>query len=210
MAATLTDAPNSSDNPAVSPPNESHQPHSDKFNDPRAKFSGKSWAAVFGVFVFAILFASASIYLRRTRLEKTTEFWGEATITAVQLGDHVMLLPREGSDFKPVELTAFPGLGHLRKAILDERHYEWETEAPQSVSSLCEQFDERQCVRLEFSDPTFQRFGTAVIDIELRRGILGPADRPRSVRFNSRVRPALQHQIGLLMRVEQKRYDQRP
>jgi len=43
----------------------------------------------------------------------------------------------------------------------------------------------------------------------LKRGIVGPADQPHRVAVNDRVRPALQHQIGLLMRVKQKRYDRR-
>jgi len=64
-----------------------------------------------GVLLFAAFFAVASIYARRTRLEKTREVFGDDTITALQLADQVHLLPGEGQDFEPVELTGTPGLG---------------------------------------------------------------------------------------------------
>ncbi|TWT97344.1 hypothetical protein Pla100_24960 [Neorhodopirellula pilleata] len=181
----------------------------EKYNDPRAKFGAKGWMALLAIAIGASLFTYFSVAARRTRLVETTRFWGPETITAIQLGDHVMLLPKEGSDFEPVELTAFPGLGHLRKALLHEDHYEWSTEQASSVAELCANEDDTQCVRLEFSDPSLKRFETARIDIELKRGIVGPADQPHRVAVNDRVRPALQHQIGLLMRVKQKRYDRR-
>ena len=183
--------------------------HADKYNDPRAKFGTKGWMALIAIAIGATIFTFFSVAARRTRLVETTRFWGPETITAIQLGDHVMLLPKEGSDFEAVELTAFPGLGHLRKALLHEDHYEWSTEQPTSVAELCASEEDTQCVRLEFSDPSLNRFDTARIDIELKRGILGPADQPQRVAVNDRVRPALQHQIGLLMRVKQKRYDRR-
>ncbi|EMI40966.1 hypothetical protein [Rhodopirellula sp. SWK7] len=183
--------------------------HADKYNDPRAHFGWKAWASMFAIIIGGAVFALSSIYVRRTRLEETTRFWGPETITAIQLGDHVMLLPREGSDFDPVELTAFPGLGHLRRALLDERHYEWSTQSEAGVDDFCADIDDAQCVRLEFSDPSLQRFETAQVDIELNHGVVGPADQSRRVEVNERVRPALKHQIGLLMRVKQKRYDRR-
>lgn len=185
--------------------------HADKYNDPRVHFGAKAWAGVVAVLIGASLFAAASIYARRTRLGETTRFWGNPTIEALQLGDRVILLPLQGSDFEPVELTAFPGLGHLRKALLDERHYDWSTEKNLSVKDFCDQADddEIQCVRLEFSDPTLKRFPVARIDLELIHGIVGPADQSRRVSVNDRVRPALEYQIGLLKHVTQKSYDNR-
>lgn len=187
----------------------SPETHADKYNDPRAKFGRKGWLAVLAIAIGATIFTFASVSARRTQLGETTRFWGPKTIEAIQLGDHVMLLPREGSEFEAVELTAFPGLGHLRKALLHEDHYEWSSEQAASVADLCANENETQCVRIEFSDPSLNRFKTARIDIELKRGIVGPADEPQRVTVNDRVRPALQHQIGLLMRVKQKRYDRR-
>ncbi|TWU10900.1 hypothetical protein [Allorhodopirellula heiligendammensis] len=184
-------------------------PHADKYNDPRAHFGRKGWAAVVAILIGASIFTAASIYARRTRLGETTRFWGAPTIEALQLGDHVMLLPLEGSDFEPVELTAFPGLGHLRKALLDERHYDWSTETSDGVSDFCEQASDVQCVRLEFSDPTLRRFPMAQIDLELNHGVVGPTDQSRRVSVNDRVRPALKYQIGLLTHIKQESYDHR-
>ncbi|SMP38518.1 hypothetical protein SAMN06265222_101150 [Neorhodopirellula lusitana] len=183
--------------------------HADKYDDPRAKFGAKGWLAVVAIAIGATIFALASVAARRTQLGETTRFYGPEVIQAIQLGDHVMLVPQKGSDFETVELTAFPGLGHLRKALLDEGHYEWETETSESVAEFCDGEDDVKCVRLEFSDPSLNRFETARIDIELNRGIVGLADKASQVKVNDRVRPALQHQIGLLMRVKQKRYDRR-
>ncbi|WP_246113036.1 hypothetical protein [Allorhodopirellula solitaria] len=184
-------------------------PHADKYNDPRVHFGARAWLGVVAVLVGATLFTFASIYARRTRLVETTRFWGKPTIEALQLGDHVMLLPLEGSDFEPVELTAFPGLGHLRKALLDERHYDWATETDGGIAEFCKETDEVECVRLEFSDPTLKRFPKARIDLELNHGVVGPADQSRRVRVNDRVRPALKYQIGLLEQVKQESYDNR-
>ncbi len=184
-------------------------PHADKYNDPRVHFGSRAWAGVVAVLVGATLITVASIYVRRTRLGETTRFWGAPTIKALQLGDHVMLRPLQGSDFEPVELTAFPGLGHLRKALLDERHYDWTTETNSSVDDFCASTDEVQCVRLEFSDPTLKRFPMAKIDLELNHGVVGPADQSRRVKVNDRVRPALKYQLGLLEHVTQESYDNR-
>lgn len=161
------------------------------------------------VLIGATLFTLASIHARRTRLGETTRFWGAPTIQALQLGDHVMLRPLQGSDFEPVELTAFPGLGHLRKALLDERHYDWTTETDSGVDDFCENTDEVRCVRLEFSDPTLQRFPMAKIDLELIHGVVGPAGQSRRVSVTDRVRPALSYQLGLLEQVTQESYDNR-
>lgn len=200
-----------SDTPLEPPRNPSLElgDHSDKYNDPRAKFGVKGWLAVVAIAIGASVFTYFSVEARKTRLVETTRFWGQDIITAIQLGDHVMLLPRDGSDFEPVELTAFPGLGHLRKALLHEDHYQWDTETSASVAQLCADEQEPKCVRLEFSDPSLHRFEPALIDIELNRGIVGPADQPQRVTVIDRVRPALAHQISLLMRVKQKRYDRR-
>jgi len=183
--------------------------HADKYNDPRVRFGRKAWLAVAAILIGSTVFTFGSIYARRTRLVETTRFWGDETILALQLGDHVMLKPLAGSDFEPVELTAFPGLGHLRKALLDERHYQWNTETENSVTEFCNDRDDVQSVRLEFSDPSLKRFDLASVDIELNHGIVGPSEQPQRVIVNERVRTALKHQIGLLMRVKQERYDER-
>jgi len=200
-------------------------PHADKYNDPRVRFTWRSWLVLAAIGIGGVFFALLSVQARKTQLGRTTEFFGSETIQALQLGDKVMLAARGDQTFPPVELTAFPGLGHLRRALLDERHYDWETEqslpisemftkVPDPVESLqgMEPADEKpkpRFVQLSFSDPTLKRFPPALIDVDLATGFVGPSDQPKRVQVNERVRPALRHQIELLMTVKLKRYDDR-
>lgn len=184
-------------------------PHADKYDDPRVRISTLAWV-IFAVCLtsVAILLAVISLYARRTQLERTTEFWGEQRITALQLADRVSLLPGRGQSFEAVNLTAMPGLGHLRRALLDERHYRWETVTPKPVSERCEQGD-AVCVRLRFADPTGRRVPVTEIEVELTEGWVGPADEEKRVRVTERVQPALEHQLETLMSVSQLRAENR-
>ncbi|WDQ15838.1 hypothetical protein [Rhodopirellula sp. P2] len=204
-------------------------PHADKYNDPRVVVTRGQIGALVAIVVVGAIVAVLSIAARRTKLVKTTEFWGPEVITAIQLGDHVELIPGPGANFKQVELTAFPGLGHLRKALLEQTHYQWETVKPLSVESLVtaaadidpdqaveasavgtdEEAAQPIVVRLEFSDPHYKRVPPASIDLELASGTIGPADGSKRVMVTDRVRPALRHQLGLLMKVSELRYGQR-
>ncbi|MCG8650761.1 MAG: hypothetical protein MI861_13065, partial [Pirellulales bacterium] len=74
-------------------------PHADKYNDPRVRVTRRGILVGLGVVVFAVVGAVASVNGRRTHLEKTTKFWGEETITALQLGERVRLMPKRGKDF---------------------------------------------------------------------------------------------------------------
>ena len=248
------------------------QLHAEKYSDPRVRVTARGIAALVAIGVIAVLAAFASINARRTPLEKTTEFWGTETITALQLADRVHLVvangdasPRDAASgeamagkgnatgetaagVKRIELTALPGLGHLRNTFLDERHYDWnslrkdsgmadvctggpwqgpgernQTSVPNETPVLNEGQDKAQdegqgrgsldggpeCVELQFADPTYQRVGLTRIAIDLSSGFVGPAEGGRRVRMNERVRPALRHQLRLLMNFQQKRYDER-
>ncbi|PHQ36554.1 hypothetical protein [Rhodopirellula bahusiensis] len=203
---------NENESPAV-------DPHADKYNDPRVVVTRTQVLALVAIFVVGAIAAVVSIYARKTKLEKTTKFWGPDVITAIQLGDHVELIPGPGADFSQVELTAFPGLGHLRKALLEENHYQWATVEDFSVEALAdvpatedfagEANEQPMVVRLEFSDPHYKRVPPALIDVELISGTVGPADGSQRVKVTDRVRPALRHQLGLLMKVSEMRYSQR-
>ncbi|MCR9206826.1 MAG: hypothetical protein NXI28_01255 [bacterium] len=203
---------NENESPAV-------DPHADKYNDPRVVVTRYQVLALVAIVVIGAIAAVVSIAARRTKLEKTTEFWGPDVITAIQLGDHVELIPGPGADFAQVELTAFPGLGHLRKALLEQSHYQWATVEADSVEALAEAAasedyagetkDQPMVVRLEFSDPHYRRVPPALIDVELASGTVGPADGSQRVKVTDRVRPALRHQLKLLMKVSELRYGQR-
>jgi hypothetical protein len=110
-----------------------------------------------------------------------------------------------------VELTATPGLGHLRRALLDERNFDWQTEDTASVAENCSETvsDVPQCVQIRLSDPTAHRVGTIEIDIDLAGGWVGPSDGSRRVQATTWVQPKLRNYLATIMTVQQKRYDLR-
>ncbi len=163
--------------------------------------------------LLGVVVAFASIYARRTRLGKTTEFWGSDTIRALQYSPRVLLKPElrkerpeDLSALEVVDLTGTPGLGHLRRALLDERHYDWNTRTSQSVASLAG--DDAKLAELEFSDPR-GFFPTATIQLELNAGWAGLADHADRVKFTDRVRPAVRHFLQTVSNAQQAHYDQR-
>ena len=188
--------------------------HADKYNDPRAAITARGiWIGVV-VVLLGIAGSFGSIYARKTRLEESTRFWGQDTITALQLGERIELLPAGDSNFQPVELTATPGLGHLRRALLDERNYEWETEIERPALEYCGtkpsgETDDAftKCIRLRLTDPTGHRFETVEIDIDLGGGWIGPSDGSRRVQASEYVQPKLRNYFKTIVNVEQLRSD---
>lgn len=161
-----------------------------------------------GVVVLAIVATALSVTLRRTQLEKTTEYFGADTILALQLGEKIQMLARGNSSFEPVELTGTPGLGHLRRALLDDRHYDWATATPTPVAELCGT-DDVYCVQLLIMDPSAKRFQDVRLDLELNSGWVGLANSDHRVQVTERVQPALKHFLSTLKNVKQQSYDNR-
>lgn len=182
--------------------------HADKYNDPRAKITPLGILLACIVIVLGILGAAGSIYARRTRLEKTTDFWGQETITALQLGERIQMLSISGREFVEVELTRTPGLGHMRRLLLDERNYDWSTVSDQPMKDRCDQ-KESQCVQLLFTDPTAKRFQPVALNVDLQSGWLGYAEGSDSIRIAERKRNALRKFLQQLITVQQQRYDER-
>ena len=180
--------------------------HADKYNDPRAKITTRGIVIGVAVVLLGIVGAAASIYARRTRLGETTRFWGQETITALQLGERMQLLRPGDNEFDPVELSGTPGLGHLRRALLDERSFDWSTEIDRSVSEKCEADN---CVQIYLTDPTAHRFDTVRIDIDLSGGWVGPSDGSRRVQATEWVQPKLRNYFRTIIDVQQKQYDLR-
>jgi hypothetical protein len=190
------------------------------------------------IMVLAVIAAVGSVYARRTRLEKTTEFWGAEAIVALQSSPHVILrlepeptawvddrgspvMPNEAAeesastpvfatppaaDPRTIELTGTPGLGHLRHALLDERHYDWQSRSDSSVESL--RTAQTQFATLTFTDPE-DRFPTATIQLELNSGWVGPLDVADRVQLLPRVHPAVRHFLTLVSNAQQAHYDNR-
>ncbi len=182
--------------------------HADKYNDPRVKVTRRGvWMGV-GVLVFAVVATAISVTARRTQLQQTTDYFGPQTILALQLGERIQLVPKGQSKFETVELTGTPGLGHLRRALLDDRHYDWATSVNEPVSELC-QTPQADCVQLLITDPTAHRFDEVLIDLELSGGWVGLAGESNRVRVTERVQPALKHFLNTLLNVKQKSYDDR-
>ena len=183
--------------------------HADKYNDPRVRITSRGIAMAIGVVLLGILGAAASIYARRTQLEQTTRFWGQETITALQLAERIELRPRGAADFRPVDLTGTPGLGPLRRLLLDERNYDWSSEGPGDALEDCgEAKTERpRCVQLRLTDPTANRVGTIDIDLDLVGGWIGPGDATRRVRATERAQPKLANYFSTIISFEQSSYD---
>ena len=186
-------------------------PHHDKYNDPRAQITRRGILIGVAIVILGIVGAAASIYARRTHLEQTTRFWGDETITALQLGEKIELVARGNESFETVDLAGTPGLGHLRHRLLDERNYKWETETVGSVAELCEavEADRLGCIQLRLTDPTANRIGVVQIDLDLKGGWVGPADGTRRVQLTDWVQPKLQNYFKTISSVQQKRYDHR-
>ncbi len=165
------------------------------------------WMGV-AVFLAAVLMAAGSIYFRRTQLELTTRFWGVDTIRAMQLAPIVTLVLVSDGNEKVINLNGTPGLGHLRHALLEQKHYLWETEVAQSIESIAT--GDPKFATLTFSDPRAPEDGgiaAGVICLELTDGWVGKADGSKSVRLAERVKPAVRHFLTILGNAQQSRSD---
>lgn len=176
---------------------------------PRALTPRGVWMVV-GVLIFAVAMAAASVYLRRTRLEKTRAFWGPATIRALQSGETLrMVLPADSpllekaasggevpgggelrGDKIVTDLSGTPGLGHFRHALLDERHYDWATEQPVGIDRVG--VEAAEYVTIEIEGPPADIVASQ-LRIELSEGWAGPPGGDKSVRLTDRVRSAVRH-----------------
>ncbi len=165
------------------------------------------WIGV-GMFVLSIVAAAASIHFRRTQLELTTRFWGADTIKAMQLGPIVTLAFDSDAEKMPVDLTGTPGLGHLRHALLEQKHYLWNTEEPLAVDALTT--PDAKFATVVFSDPREDekvRIPTATIRFELQGGFVGTSDGSRRVQLTDRVKPSVRHFLTVIRNAQQFRSD---
>lgn len=224
----------------------------DWVDHPKIPITRRAVLAGIVIGVLGIVGAVAGVWARRTRLEKTTAFWGADAISAMQLGPRVTLrlepvglpapenlptptLPEtvqktaEASDTgsatppepqtKEIDLTGVPGLGHLRHAILDERHYDWETRSDKTIESL--RSGDSRIAYLTFSDP-LGKIPASTIALELTGGWVGTPPSPtsdattdpaangnRSVRLIPRVQPAIRHFLVVISNAQKTYYDRR-
>lgn len=162
--------------------------------------------------VFGIGGAGISIYARRTRLEKSTRFWGNDVITALQLAEEIELLPslepnpETGKVPPPVRLSGMPGLGHLRHVLLDERSYHWETELAEPIST---HGDDPAFMVLRLTDPTAKRFPEINIALALDSGWIGLQNGQKQVQLNERFRTAMPNFLKRIANYEPLRSEMR-
>ncbi len=167
------------------------------------------WIGI-AIFFSSIVVAGASIYFRRTHLEQTTRFWGPDAIKSMQLAPFVSLEFDTDPGREPVDLSRTPGLGHLRHALLEQRHYLWDTETAAAVDDLTT--PEAKFAKLVFWDSRLDetvRVPTAIIRLELQGGWVGTADGTRRVQLTERAQPAVRHFLTTLRNVKQARADLR-
>lgn len=232
--------------PMTQPPSRSPSPlpaasPSDEPLEPRAAVSPgiTRRGVLIGVLIgiVAVLAALLSVYARRTRLERTTEFWGRPVIRALQSSAHIRMrvppggalaIPSQNGD-DAVELGDVPGVAYLRNALLDERHFRWETLQSVPVETAVEQAlqvdsaddgdraavaPEWVILELEGTPPGVQndpdgKIQPVTIRLELSTGWVGLADGDRSVRMTRRARPAVRHFLLRMINVQSQRYDDR-
>ena len=111
-----------------------------------------------------------------------------------------------------IPLTATPGLGHLRRALLDQRHYNWDTAADRPTPWRAGTIGEKKtpgCLRLRLTDPTKQRFDPVELDVNLFGGRIGVVGSGRSVAVTDYVLPKLRSYFATIVNVTRLTYDER-
>lgn len=178
---------------------------------PKIPITRRAVLAGLVILVLGVVGAVGSIYARRTQLEKTTEFLGPDAILAIQILPSVTLQLEpigqvDGTEAKTIDLTGTPGLGHLRHALLDERHYDWQTRTNTSVDSL--RSTESRFATLTFSDPK-ENFKPATLRLELTEGWVSRSGQGDRVRLIERAQPAVRHFLTVISNAKQAHYDNR-
>ena len=179
-------------------------------------FSPRGALIALGILIFAVLMSAASIYMRRTPMEKTTEFFGRQVIVAIQLGEQLRItippespmvdanaplamIAEDGSQV--ADLSGSPGLGHFRHALLNERHYDWDSVVEKEVGKLGIDSPEYVIVDIEGRSPEAKpvpmpiEIDPAKLQIELTEGWVGVVGVPKSVRMTERVRTGMRNFI---------------
>jgi hypothetical protein len=154
---------------------------------------------------FAVAMAWGSIAMRRTKMEKTRELFGEPAIFALQYGKSFHItLPAGSPSIDPqrgkfwiqpdgsqrTNWTSTPGLGHFRHALLEQTHYDWGTLVDEEVIAI--PIASPKYVTVELEGPPVEVQSTR-IEIELSEGWVGLAGKKQSVKVTPRVRTALEN-----------------
>lgn len=180
----------------------------EKRSDPRAQITSRGiWIAV-AVVLLGIGGAWLSVWGRKAKIEETTKFFGDDAILAYQLAEEIelyvdqrivtpankepaklppldasqeafaALVSEQPDQVRRVRLSGMPGLAHLRRDLLDDRAYDWQSVATETIAETTP-FEARLLLR--FSDPTANRFEPINLLIDLDNGRCGRIDADQTV-----------------------------
>lgn len=176
----------------------------------------RGFAIAFAIGIFAVAMAVGSIWVRRTPMEKTTQFFGSEIIKAIQSGENLIIVLPAGSPLideqfaemiaepdgsQEANLSGSPGLGHFRHALLNQKHYDWTSQVEENVESLAISDPEYIYVRIEGRDanakpvPMPIEIAPTKLVLELTEGWVGIAGQSGAVRLTERVRTAMRNFI---------------
>jgi hypothetical protein len=195
--------------------------HADKYDDPRVRITRRGLLLGVAVVLFGILGAGLSIWARRTKLEKTTEFWGQDVITGLQLAEEVELIPYQKPSASPpapesggsAEAEVEPLEGDPGSALPAEARQQ----APIRLSGMpglghlrhvllddrsydwdsvrqqpVEQlYRDPSCMVLRLTDPTAHRFSEVRLVLGLDTGWVGRDGGSKQIRLNDRFQNAM-------------------
>lgn len=182
----------------------------DWVDHPKIPITRRAILAGLVILVLGVVGALSSAHFRRTRLEMTTEYLGVDAIRALQSAQQVVLylepIGATEATGQTIDLTGTPGLGHLRKALLDERHYDWTTRQDLAVHTL--RSPQTQLASLTFTDPRGE-IPEATLQLELSEGWVASPAGDGVVRLTPRVQPAVRHFLVVISNAQQTYYDRR-
>ncbi len=89
---------------------------------PANEKSGKR--LILGVLVIGLAAAAASWWFRYSATHRAAQFWGPQAATLIRDAPHVTLRS-DSTDDDALDISAAPGLTHLRTALLEDGSYDW-------------------------------------------------------------------------------------
>jgi hypothetical protein len=178
----------------------------------------KGLGITMAIAIFAVVVAFASIYARRTPMEKTRDFFGDDALKAIQLGEQLRIEIPAGSPMinadaplavirgdgsQIADLSGSPGLGHFRHALLNQRHYDWDSITDRGVEEI--EIPDRELVFVEIEGrspdappvPMPITITPTRLVMELTEGWVGVVGVRRAVRMTERVRTGMRNFIDI-------------
>ena len=189
------------------------------------------WWVLFalGLLAIGVIGAVLSVKLRRTQTAQTSVLFGPQAIAALESSTAVRLhldaasglelssgfdTTQPGAE-KTVDLTDIPGVGHLRHALLDQRHYDWTTQQAEEIDAFAaapqtkgSQAAEWVTLELDGTPPRHAPIEPTRFKLELTEGWVGIPGGNGRVRLRPRVARALRNQVLMMSNVRATRADQ--